>query len=149
MLEILGRMGAEVVWDDGIVTVHAERLSGVTVDVREIPDLVPPIAAAACFCRGETRIMGAGRLRHKESDRLRALTAVLRGLGADIAETDDGLRIMGRASLSGGDADAWGDHRIAMAAAVAAIRCTGPVRLTGWECVAKSYPDFWKDFEGE
>jgi 3-phosphoshikimate 1-carboxyvinyltransferase len=150
---ILGALrdaGAEISWRDGTVTARAERLSAITVDAREIPDLVPPIAALCCFCHGTSRIANAGRLRLKESDRLSALAEQLGRLGADVREEADFLEIAGRESINGlpgACADACGDHRIAMAIATAAIRCRGLVRLSGWQCVAKSYPDFWRDFE--
>jgi 3-phosphoshikimate 1-carboxyvinyltransferase len=84
-------------------------------------------------------------LRIKESDRLKTVCALFTALGADIQETDDGLRIHGGTPLTGGIADAAGDHRIAMTAAVAAAYCTGPVEVQGAEAVAKSYPGFWED----
>jgi 3-phosphoshikimate 1-carboxyvinyltransferase len=121
-------------------------LSAVTVDAKDIPDLVPPLAALACYLEGESRIDNAGRLRLKESDRLSVLASELSNIGADIRVDGDSLVIRGRRSLSGGKADAHGDHRIAMALAVAAIGCDAPVELEGWESVTKSYPDFWKDF---
>jgi 3-phosphoshikimate 1-carboxyvinyltransferase len=124
-------------------------LQAVTVDVSDIPDLVPPIAAIACYCDGTTRLTGARRLRMKESDRLHALAVELSKLGAKITEEADALIIEGQAQLKGGAVDAWGDHRIAMALALAAIGCTEPVRLTGWESVQKSYPQFWTDFQKE
>jgi 3-phosphoshikimate 1-carboxyvinyltransferase len=123
-------------------------LKAIHLDVSEVPDLVPPIAALACFAQGSSRLEGAGRLRLKESDRLAALREELSKLGAAIKEDADSLLIDGRKTLPGGCADAHGDHRIAMAVALAAIRCEGCVTLTGWESVRKSYPDFWQDFEG-
>jgi 3-phosphoshikimate 1-carboxyvinyltransferase len=122
-------------------------LRAVTVDAADIPDLVPPIAALACYLDGESRIENAGRLRLKESDRLEALAVELNNLGADIRIEGDALIIRGKETLPGGRADAHGDHRIAMAVAVAATGCEGPVALTGWESVRKSYPNFWDDFE--
>ena len=149
ILRVLRDMGVSVDWNDGLVSAKAERLNAVTVDLREIPDLAPPIAALCCFAEGTSRIINAGRLRLKESDRLSALAGELGRLGADIEEGPDSLTIRGKPSLPGGQADAQGDHRIAMATAVAAIRCTGPVTLTGYQSVNKSYPQFWKDFEVE
>lgn len=148
ILSILGQMGATITQgDDGLLTVRADVLRAVDVDAREIPDLIPPVAALCCFCRGESHITGAARLRIKESDRLAALARELSALGADIVEGADSLTIRGAPTLPGGNADAWNDHRIAMAVAVAAIRCTGPVTLTGWQAIKKSYPHFWQDFE--
>ncbi|MDR1495405.1 MAG: 3-phosphoshikimate 1-carboxyvinyltransferase [Clostridiales Family XIII bacterium] len=122
-------------------------LNAVTVDARDIPDLAPPVAALACYLPGESRIDNAGRLRLKESDRFAALAGELSNIGADIRADGDALVIRGRDSLAGGRADAHGDHRIAMALAVAAIGCETPVELSGWESVSKSYPNFWWDFE--
>jgi 3-phosphoshikimate 1-carboxyvinyltransferase len=121
-------------------------LNGINVDVSDIPDLVPPLAALACFSNGETRFENAGRLRLKESDRATALVSELGKLGADIRADGDDIIIKGRKYLDGGEADAHGDHRIAMAVAVASVRCASPVYLTGAEHVSKSYPAFWADF---
>jgi 3-phosphoshikimate 1-carboxyvinyltransferase len=151
IIDIIRGMGAKVCEEEGAVRVRppAGGLKALTIDVAEIPDLVPPIAALACYCEGQTRLVKAGRLRMKESDRLRALRTELCKLGAAVRETDDALIIDGAKSLRGGDVDAWGDHRIAMALAVAAIGCSGPVALSGWTHVSKSYPNFWKNFEKE
>jgi 3-phosphoshikimate 1-carboxyvinyltransferase len=124
----------------------ASGLHGALIDARDIPDLVPPLAALACFAAGETRICGAERLRLKESDRLTALATMLGGLGADIRETPDGLLIHGQEQIAGGEADSFGDHRIAMSAALASLCCRGPVCLSGSSAVNKSYPNFWKDW---
>jgi 3-phosphoshikimate 1-carboxyvinyltransferase len=152
ILDILGQMGADVTWKNGVVTATtttAGGLNAVTIDAREIPDLVPPLAALCCFAKGTSRIINASRLRIKESDRLAAMAQELQNLGALIKETDDSLIITGQTSLRGGVVDAHNDHRIAMAMALASIGCTGPVILTGWESVQKSYPEFWIDFEKE
>jgi len=68
-------------------------------------------------------------------------------LGAEVTELPDGLIVRGKASLKGGEADSFGDHRIAMAMAIAALNCEGEVTLHGAEAVQKSYPDFWKDYQ--
>jgi 3-phosphoshikimate 1-carboxyvinyltransferase len=147
ILSILRKIGAEPVWRDGVVRLASTScLSAVTVDAREIPDLAPPVAALCCFCEGTSKILNAGRLRLKESDRLRALRVELNKLGASVEEGEDFLSITGAKRLRGGNADAWGDHRIAMALAAASIRCETPIQLTGWQCVNKSYPDFWQSF---
>ena len=117
------------------------------IDASTIPDLVPTIAALASVSQGETRIVGASRLRFKESDRLMTTTAMLKNLGADITETEDGLVIIGKETLAGGETETFNDHRIAMAAAVAACRCTSDVVIKGCECTAKSYPMFFDDLE--
>ncbi|MGI5900524.1 MAG: 3-phosphoshikimate 1-carboxyvinyltransferase [Christensenellales bacterium] len=149
ILRVLEDMGAKITRKDGLISAGAERLRAVTVSAAQIPDLVPPIAALCCFCQGESKIVDAARLRIKESDRLRALAVQLGALGADIEEFEDGLVIRGKEMLKGGSADACNDHRIAMAVALASLRCKEQVRLTGWESVKKSYPNFWADFEKE
>lgn len=120
----------------------------VDVDVSQNPDLVPPLAAAAALAAGRTtRLSNAARLRLKESDRLRSVTAVLTALGADMEEGEDFLLIHGKKSLAGGvTVDGYNDHRIAMMAAIAATRCEAPVILTGAEAVNKSYPSFWEEY---
>lgn len=119
------------------------------LDMAPCPDLVPPVAALAALTPGrEIRLVNAGRLRLKESDRLSAITQVLGALGAEVAEHPDALTIRGKSSLAGGvTVDSCNDHRIAMMAAVAAIRCRAPVTVAGAQCVAKSYPNFWDDYE--
>lgn len=104
--------------------------------------VTPGVAAAT---PGVTEITGAARLRLKESDRLETTARMLNGLGGQVEETADGLLIRGRSHLSGGQVDAAGDHRIAMAAAVASGACTGPVTITGAQAVEKSYPTFWAE----
>ena len=118
------------------------------IDVSQIPDLAPPLAALAALRPGVTRLVNAARLRMKESDRLSAIADVLAALGASVEEGADFLTITGSDVLPGGVAvSGHNDHRIAMMAAIAAARCAAPVTVTGAECVAKSYPDFWEEYE--
>ena len=128
---------------------HLARPGQVDVDVSQCPDLVPPLAAIAALRAGETtRIVGAARLRIKESDRLATVTQVLCALGAQVEEHEDFLVIRGREMLPGGvTVSGCNDHRIAMMAGVAATRCQKPVCITGAQCVQKSYPDFWDEYE--
>ena len=144
--EILVRFGAELTVSEDAVTVRRGVLHGITLDAGPIPDLVPVVSCLAALCDGETRVENAARLRLKESDRLQATAALLSALGGSVRELPDGLIISGRGRLSGGTADACGDHRIAMSAAMAVCGCEGPVTVSGSECVAKSYPAFWEDF---
>ena len=118
-------------------------------DVSGCPDLAPPLAVmAALRGMGHTRLVNAARLRIKESDRLASITAVLSALGADVEEGPDFLKITGKERLAGGvEVDSFNDHRIAMMAAIAATRCNHPVTINGAECVSKSYPNFWEEFE--
>lgn len=145
IIDILRAMGARVETADSAVTVFPSSLQGVSVDASHIPDLVPILAVIASVAKGRTVICNAGRLRIKESDRLMAVSDMLNRLGADIRETEDGLSIEGRERLSGGEVSAFGDHRIVMSAAVAALRCDSEVVIDGAEAVSKSYPSFFKD----
>ena len=147
VVDVLKRFGACVEEGDSAVTVSGGDLKGIEIDASDIPDLVPILAVVAASAEGRTAIRNAGRLRDKESDRLAAIAAAMRGLGADVSETEDGLLIRGGAALSGGTVSSCGDHRIAMALAIAAVACTGAVRMTGAEAVGKSYPGFFDDFQ--
>ncbi|MBW2524330.1 MAG: 3-phosphoshikimate 1-carboxyvinyltransferase, partial [Deltaproteobacteria bacterium] len=138
----LEQAGAEIEADaDGIVVEQAE-LRAIDVDGTSCPDLFPPLAALACHGHGESVIRGAGRLAHKESHRGEALAAELGKLGAAIEIQGDELRVRG-GPLHGGTVDSRGDHRIAMACAVAALRASGEVHIADAGCVAKSYPAFF------
>ncbi|NLM21490.1 MAG: 3-phosphoshikimate 1-carboxyvinyltransferase [Peptococcaceae bacterium] len=144
---IVKRMGGKLKLNQEILSVRPSETSGTVIDVAQCPDLVPILAVLGSLSRGTTRIINAGRLRIKESDRLRAITTELNKLGAQVRELEEGLEIEGVENLKGGvQVDSWNDHRIAMALAVAALRCRQAVVLTGFEAVNKSYPHFWDDF---
>ena len=117
------------------------------IDVSQCPDLAPILAVAMALTPGERAIVNAARLRLKESDRLRAMAANLNALGADVTELPDGLIIRGKPSLRGGEADSFGDHRIAMAMAIAALKCESEVTLHGAQAVTKTYPNFWEEYQ--
>lgn len=119
---------------------------GITLDVKQIPDLVPIITVLATQTQGVTHIINAARLRIKESDRLAAITEELKKMGADIKEEADGLVICGKTQLYGCEVYAHNDHRIAMSLAVAATVATGKTVICGSECVKKSYGNFWEDY---
>ena len=122
------------------------RSGGAVIDCGGIPDLVPPLAVTAAVSPGETRFVNAGRLRLKESDRIRTVADLINALGGEAKEGPDTLTILGRPALRGGTVDSCRDHRIAMSAAIAAIACRGPVTILGAEAVEKSYPAFWEDY---
>ena len=145
ILTLLERFGARVTADGGTVTVSRGDLHGIDIDAGDTPDLVPVLAAVAAVSAGRTVISNAGRLRLKESDRLATVAGTLTALGADITETDDGLVIDGKPMLQGGIVRSYGDHRIAMTAAVVSTACSKPVTIQQAETVAKSYPGFFED----
>ena len=147
IVEILRDMGGIIEWNnDGHLTAYPSSLRGCVIDATQVPDLVPILAVAASVAEGETRIVGAARLRLKESDRLKTVSDMISALGGDIAETSDGLIIRDVPRLTGGTVCAAGDHRIAMSGAVAATVSGGVVTILGAESVAKSYPAFWDEF---
>jgi len=118
------------------------------MDASQCPDLVPIMAVVMALSPGRHEIINAARLRIKESDRLHAMAANLNAMGADVTELTDGLIINGKPALRGGEADSFGDHRIAMALAIAALKCEGAVTLRGAEAVRKTYPRYWEDYQG-
>lgn len=139
--------GGQVSWKDGDLCAVPGKLHGIEIDAMDIPDLVPALAVCASVADGTTRIYNAARLRIKESDRIEAVCNMLTCLGGCARQTDDGLLITGVSQLRGGTVDACGDHRIAMAAAIAATRCTDDVLIDGYESVRKSYPNFFEDYQ--
>jgi 3-phosphoshikimate 1-carboxyvinyltransferase len=123
-------------------------LEATTVEAHEVPlaiDELPLVALLACFADGETVIRGAGELRLKESDRITAVTAGLRGLGADIEALADGFVVRGTGWLRGGRIDARGDHRLALLGAVAGLASSEGVEVVGIEAGDVSYPGFEED----
>jgi 3-phosphoshikimate 1-carboxyvinyltransferase len=137
-----GEQGGEPVAD---LRVRAASLRGIELPPGLVPDMideVPAFMVAAAFADGPSRIRGAAELRVKESDRLAAMAAALAALGADLAETPDGADLAGGGRLHGGRVDSLGDHRIAMAMAVAAQRVDGEVTIGDCANVATSFPGF-------
>jgi len=116
-----------------------------TISVAHIPDLVPILAVVASANSGAV-FTDTGRLRHKESDRLDAVAQMLRALGGCVDIQQNAISIR-PGTLHGGTVNTFGDHRIAMAAAIAATVADGPVRILDADCVSKSYPGFWEDYK--
>ncbi|MCF7936644.1 MAG: 3-phosphoshikimate 1-carboxyvinyltransferase [Synergistales bacterium] len=156
-LDALGRMGLQMAWGRestsggeavGDLTVTSSPVRAIRIGAAEVPAMVdelPVLAVAATQAEGTTEIRGAGELRVKECDRIAAMTEGLRALGADVEEHDDGWTIRGGGRLRGGAVESRGDHRIAMALAVAGLAADGPVEIDGADCVAVSYPGFFDD----
>ena len=156
-LDVLIRMGADIaleghdpVTNTADIRVRHAPLHATSVGGAEVPgviDEIPALAVAAAVADGRTTFSGAGELRFKETDRISTLTTELGATGARVDSLADGLVVQGSggAPLSGGDVDSHGDHRIAMAMAVAGLAAAGPVRIAGWEAVATSYPGFEED----
>lgn len=118
-----------------------------TVDVGDIPDLVPILAVLGCFTKGTSRIVNAARLKIKESDRITAIADALNAIGGKVTAGDDFLEMQHVDKFTGGEVDSCNDHRIVMAAAIAATASVAPVIIRGAEAVNKSYPRFFEDFK--
>ncbi len=147
IISILKEMGADIkTVNKGKkteITVKKSRLRGIDISVKNIPDLVPALAVAAATAQGKTIFRDAARLRLKESDRIEAIVNMINSLGGNAYTEEDNIIIIGTGSLKGGIVNSCNDHRIAMAAAIAALDCTEPVTIIGAEAVGKSYPDFY------
>ena len=143
--DILRRSGAEIADAGQTLRVSCGTMSAFDAEMDAIPDLLPVLAVYAACCSGETHFTKAERLRLKESDRLSATAALLHSLGGRADELPDGLTVYG-GQLSGGTVTGMHDHRLVMAAAVAALRCKNPVKILGAEAVNKSYPAFFDDY---
>ena len=135
---------------DRIVAAHCGTLAksgDIDIDVSDCPDLLPPLAVMAAVRGGTTHFGNAARLRIKERDRLATIAALVNALGGQAEEQPESLTIRGVPALAGGTVDGANDHRIVMAAAIAATRCLAPVTILGAEAVKKSYPGFWDDYK--
>jgi 3-phosphoshikimate 1-carboxyvinyltransferase len=141
--------GAEPVADLEVGTAAAGRAFEVSGGrAAELIDELPVLAVAAALLPGTSRITGAGELRVKESDRLAAMTAGLSAMGADVTELPDGWEVRGPRHLEGARVASEGDHRVAMALAVAGLLADGETEIEDAECVDISYPGFWDTLEG-
>lgn len=142
IVEILEDMGARVrIGSDYIEVETTGVLNGVSIDLRDSPDLAPVVSALAANARGVTVIEGVGHLVFKESNRIKSITSALRMIGVN-ARGDGGRIVIEGGRVKGGRADSFNDHRIAMMLAVAAVKADGPVEIMGAERIKDSYPSF-------
>ena len=146
ILDDLKAFGAVISADDAAVTVSPGTLRGTEIDLRETPDLLPVLAVIAASAVGETHFVHGERLRFKETDRIKTTGALLRSFDGYAEETPDGLIIRG-GPLRGAVLPAVSDHRLIMAAALAASSAVGETIICETEAVNKSYPCFWDDFK--
>ena len=148
IINIAKAMGANIRQiSDTSIEINGGNLKSATIDASQIPDIIPVICVLAALSKGQTTIVNASRLRIKESDRIKSTVSELFKLGADIKEVEDSIVINGNCCLESGNLISWNDHRIAMAMAIASIRCQGEVEIKGAQAVSKSYPHFWEDFK--
>jgi 3-phosphoshikimate 1-carboxyvinyltransferase len=135
----------------GTVQAEGRQITGATIagaDTAALIDEIPVLAAIAPYSRDGIEIRDARELRVKESDRIAAVAANLRAMGAEVEEREDGLRIPGGQKLRGAEVDSMGDHRIAMAFAIAGLRAEGETRIRRADAAVISYPGFFDALEG-
>jgi 3-phosphoshikimate 1-carboxyvinyltransferase len=146
---LLARMGCQVnKTGDGLTVSGPAELRGITIDMADMPDVVPTLAVVASQAKGRTTIKNIAHLRIKECDRLHVMAVELAKMGARVQELEDTLVIEGKdpdAPMHGAEINTYNDHRIAMSFAVAGLAVPG-VKILGEDCVAKSFPDFWERF---
>lgn len=147
IVSILERFGAESKIVMNQVTMTHKEMKGIPIDVAQIPDLVPILCVAAAAAEGKTEIYNAGRLRIKESDRLAAMADCMKRIGVEVEEKPDGIIITGGCNPPEGEIviDSYGDHRIVMAMAIAAVSLGVEITIEGAEAVNKSYPSFFAE----
>lgn len=145
-VDVLESMGCRVIYDEDGIAVAGGRLSGIEVDMADMPDIVPTLAVVAAFAEGLTRIKNVAHLKVKESDRLAAVINELTKMGISARSEKDDLVING-GTPHGAVINTYDDHRMAMSFAVAGLKVPG-VEIRNEQCVEKSFPEFWKVFEG-
>ncbi len=147
VMGLLKSMDAELnIAGENITSSSKGRPLPIDLDVSDFPDLVPALAAFLSHAGGTSRLYNAGKLRFKESDRLKTVEGMINAMGGRARVVDDSLIIHG-GGLKGGFIDPQGDHRIAMAAAIAALDSDGETQIADAQCVSKSYPGFFKDLK--
>ena len=140
--------GAELISEHDTITAAHRPLHGFEFDATHCPDLFPALATLAAAAEGESTIIGTHRLEHKESNRAEAIAREFGRLGIEVdLSTDNVMKIRGGKIVGGVEVDSHGDHRMAMTLAVAGLISERGVTITGAECVAKSYPNFFEDIE--
>ena len=154
ILDVLVRMGArvrEVVETveegepSGIIDIQGARLTGTVIEGSEVPNVIdelPVLAVAGALAEGTTIIRGAKELRVKETDRIAAVAANLQAMGVEVREAEDGMTIYGGGRLDGATLPSFGDHRIAMAFAIAGLFASGSTIIEDVACIRTSYPQF-------
>ncbi len=154
MLDILGEMGADIRIVNqreeagepvGDLVVRAAPLRGITIGAERVPNMIdefPIFCVAAALAEGRTVVTGAEELRVKETDRIHAVATELTKLNVPVQEISDGFILHGGAAVKGGTCMSHGDHRVAMALAIAALTGDGPTTILDTDCIATSFPNF-------
>ena len=146
IVDHLRSMGAFITVEDDRVVAMPSHLFGTELDCMDTPDLVPVLSVAAAVAQGTTTFVNVGRLRFKESDRLAAMKSVLASFGITSSVGEDTFTVYGGDPVALTTVESFGDHRIAMSAAILSTVAKEITTINGSGCVAKSYPSFFEDF---
>ncbi len=144
-IKVLEKMGCSVQWGKNYIILKGNKLKGISVDMNDAPDSVPTLAILSIFATGKTLIKNIKNLRYKESDRISALANELKKLGTKVNEGEDYLEIIPSNKYRPGIIETYNDHRIAMSFAIAKL-IIDEIQIKNPECVKKSFPNFWSEF---
>ncbi|MCX6798792.1 MAG: 3-phosphoshikimate 1-carboxyvinyltransferase [Candidatus Diapherotrites archaeon] len=147
IVTMLRNMGAEIKFREGGIIVNSSELHGAELDLNATPDALPALAVVGCFAEGETRLVNVAQARIKETDRIKAMAAELRKMGADVEELPDGL-VVRKSKLKGAVVEGYNDHRTIMALAVAGLNAEGVTKISTAEGINKTYPAFIEAMKG-
>lgn len=151
ILSILEKCGAKSYWNNGVLTIQPATLPPLAhgdIDVSDCPDLGPILCTWALFCKGDTRLVKAGRLRIKESDRIASVQEEIQRLGGKVSSTESTITVSGSYPLLAGQrVSSHNDHRIVMAMSAAALMAGIDITIDGAEAITKSWPHFFEDFK--
>lgn len=147
LLDIIKEIGAVVRWENGDLLIQSAQLNAFEADLTDAPDLFPVLAVLAASCEGKSKLRGLHRLLNKESNRAESIAHLLSQLEVVFEIVEDEIIISGRKTFPAIKYNCPNDHRMAMAAALAAMTSKDAIEIENAECVNKSYPDFWKDVE--
>lgn len=144
-IKILEKMGCIIEWGKNYIKLKGSKLKGISIDMNDAPDSVPALAVVSMFAEGKTHIKNIGHLRYKESNRIAAIATELRKLGTIVNEGENFLEIIPQRKYESAVIETYNDHRIAMSFAIAQL-IIKDIRIKNPECVKKSYPNFWLEF---
>ena len=147
MLDVIQLIGGQALFKDDCLHVQSPELVSFRFDATDCPDLFPALVCLALFCNGLSKINGIHRLLNKESDRAKVLLSQFQKIGGEIYIDGDEMCIEGLRPLHFAEVSSYGDHRIAMCLAIAALQVEGGLSIDGASAVSKSYPEFWEDLE--
>ncbi|MCK4630555.1 MAG: 3-phosphoshikimate 1-carboxyvinyltransferase [Bacteroidales bacterium] len=146
ILDVLEQFGARIIRGKNTIQVAKAEMKPFNFDATDSPDLFPPLVVLASYAKGKSRIKGVSRLAGKESNRAEALVEEFLKVGIKIKTDGDDMIVHG-GTVTGGTINSRNDHRIAMAAAIAGVGAGGNINIQGYECISKSYPDFFTDYQ--